>query len=157
MAATLIQEDGTQVASSNTYVTAAELDTYADERGKTISGTQADLLIQAMDYLEVQPFKGFRKTNTQSLSWPRTDVYIDGWLQASNTIPQELKDAQAEIAIAIDEGYSPFARIDRKTKREKVGSLEVEYSDSAANNPQVQTIWLKLQKVINSNYGVIRV
>lgn len=158
--ATIVVEDGTVVSGANSYITAAELDTYASDRGKTISGTQADLLIQAMDYLEAQPFKGIKYSRDQAVQWPRVDVVVDNYYIDSDEIPQLLKDAQAEIAIAIDEGYSPFARIDRTTKREQVDVIEVEYADGGNANPIVQTINLKLAKLLKgggSAYSVIRI
>lgn len=148
--ATIVVEDGTVVGDANSYITAAQLDAYASDRGKTISGTQADLLIQAMDYLEAQNFKGIKYSRDQALQWPRVEVAVDNYYLDSDTIPQLLKDAQAEIAIAIDEGYSPFARVDRATKKEKVDVIEVEYMDGGNVNPIVQTINLKLAKLLKS-------
>lgn len=148
MTATIVVEDGTKVTGANSYITTTELSTYASNRGKTIAGTAADLLIQAMDFLEYQSFKGIKQSDTQLLQWPRNYVIIDGYEIDYDEIPQLLKDAQAEIAIAIDEGYSPFARIDREVKKEKVDVLEVEYKDGASPNPVVQTINLKLRKLL---------
>lgn len=149
MSATITVETGSQVSGANSYVTAAELDTYADERGKTISGTQQDLLIQAMDYLEAQNFIGTRRSfDDQPLQWPRYDAIIDGHLLNNNEIPTLLKEAQMAVALSIDEGNGPERIIERSTKREKVGSLEVEYTDGARGLSRDPTINRKLTKLV---------
>lgn len=150
MAATIIVEDGTRVTGANSYVTVAELTTYADERGVTISAAEEeDLLIQAMDYLESLDYIGYRYTEDQALSWPRSDAkkYKIYWYD-TNEIPQDLKDAQCEIALAIDAGNSPSANLERATKREKVGDLEVEYMDSANSSVIVRKINNKLKDLL---------
>ena len=50
--ATIVVETGAGLTNSNSYVSESDLATYAADRGVTISGTAAVLLIQAMDYLE---------------------------------------------------------------------------------------------------------
>ena len=75
--ATIVVEDGTGLASSNSYVSEADFATYAADRGVTITGTSAVLLIQAMDSIEEENFKGNKYTDAQALQWPRDGVYID--------------------------------------------------------------------------------
>jgi hypothetical protein len=87
---TIVVEDGSIVASANSYVSAADLSTYATDRGITINGTAAVLLIQAMDYLEQQDFQGYKYTDDQALQWPRGDVYIDGYYVSVSTIHNHL-------------------------------------------------------------------
>lgn len=99
----LIIEDGTEVANANSYTTDAEFVAYAAARGYSIGATEADrdiLQLKAMDYLSSveSSFKGTRTTSTQSLSYPRYDVYLHGYLIDSDAIPQELKNAQMELA-----------------------------------------------------------
>lgn len=150
MPATIIVEDGTRVSGANSYITVAELTTYADERGVTISAAEEeDLLIEAMDYLESLDYIGYRYTEDQALSWPRSDArkYKIYWYD-TDEIPQDLKDAQAEIALAVDAGNSPLENLDRKTKREKVGDIEVEYSDGSNSAVVVRKINAKLKDLI---------
>ena len=158
MAATIIIENGTVVSGANSYVTTSELSTYADERGVSISAAEPeDLLIKAMDYLESLNFKGVKYTRNQALQWPRADVYIDGYYVNADTIPIELKEAEMQIALSIDAGYSPDAIIDRKTKREKVDELEIEYTDGSASNPIDPKINRKLKKLLKSGPGIFEV
>jgi hypothetical protein len=48
----LIIEDGTGKTTAQSYASEAELAAYAAERGITIAGTDTQLLLKAMDYLE---------------------------------------------------------------------------------------------------------
>lgn len=153
MSATIIVEDGTIVTGANSYVSASTLNTYATNRGKTISGTKEDLLIQAMDYLESQSFKGAKRTSDQPLQWPRVDVVVDGYYQDSDEIPQLLKDALCQIAIAIDEGNDPSQDIPRTAIRQKVGDLEVEYSPNSSPVAINRKIKNALWKLLSNSSG----
>ena len=150
MPATIVDEDGTGKTDANSYVSEAELSTYADHRGQTISGTSAVLLIQAMDYIEAQPFQGLKETETQALQWPRVGVVLDGYYFESDSIPQLLKDVQCELALAIDGGNNPLSNEDRATKREKVGDIEVEYTDGARDGIYLTAVQTKLKKLLRN-------
>lgn len=155
--ATIVQEDGTGLANANSYATEAELSTYATDRGVTISGTAAVLLIQAMDYIEQMDFIGSKYSSTQALVWPRVDVVIDGYSVEYSTIPQLLKDAQMEVCVAIDGGNNPLSNVSRETIREKVGELEVEYKASALFQTYLRAVQFKLKKLLKStSLGVVR-
>lgn len=146
---TIIVEDGTIVTNANSYVTTAELDTYATARGVTIiSGDREKYLLLAMDYLEPLRFIGTKYSATQALQWPRSGAYIDGYLLDEDAIPTLLKNAEMQIAMSISEGYSPVAVIERATKKEKVGPLEVEYQAGAASSPIDPKIGYSIQKLI---------
>lgn len=153
--ATIVVEDGTIVTGANSYLSEADLTTYATDRGITLSGTTAVLLIQAMDYIESQPFKGTKSTSGQSLQWPRYGVWVDSYYVESTTIPQLLKDALAEIAIGIYGGNNPLANEDRETIREKVGDIEVEYSPGARAKTYLAAAETKLKKLLRGGeFGV---
>jgi hypothetical protein len=145
---TIVVEDGSIVASANSYVSAADLSTYATDRGITINGTAAVLLIQAMDYLEQQDFQGYKYTDDQALQWPRGDVYIDGYYVSVSTIPQSLIDAQCEIALAIDGGDNPLANVERETTSETVGPISVTYSSNAFPATYLTAVANKLKKLL---------
>jgi len=149
----IILEDGSVVSGANSYVTAAELDAYAAERGITITGDGEVLLHKAMDYLESTNFIGDRYSRDQSLQWPRLNVYIDGYAYDIDTIPQMLKDAQFAVAIAIGDDADPLSIITRETKREKVGEIEVEYKDSTVQAATARTISAALYKLTKSGGG----
>lgn len=156
--ATIIIEDGTGKTDANSYATESALSTYASDRGITISGTNNELLIAAMDYIESLDFTGIKNTKAQSLQWPRYGVYIDGYSFDNDAIPQLLIDAQIETALAIDASNDPLSTIDRATKKEKLEGLEVEYMDNSNDATIVRKINSKLKKLLrNSSYSVIRV
>lgn len=100
----LIIEDGTIVSNANSYVTDLEYVTYAAFRGLSI-GTDAAIreteLIKSMDYLQNQDYIGLRtEPDNQILPWPRRSAFLYGRTIDSATIPQELKNAQIEGAVA---------------------------------------------------------
>ena len=146
--ATIVVEDGTVVAGANSYVTEAELTTYAADRGVTLTAATDVLLIKAMDYIESLAFIGDKSSEGQALQWPRNIVYIDGYYVESTTIPSALKTGQIATALAIDSEDSPLATVERATKREKVDVIEVEYMDSAAAQPIVKTINAAMRKLL---------
>lgn len=156
MTATIIVEDGTKVANANSYISVANFQTYASDRGITISGTEEDLLIQAMDYLENLDFKGYRLTEDQALEWPRSEVpKFDIYWYDTDEIPQLLIDGLCEVALAIDAGNSPLSNIDKSVKREKVDVLEIEYRDGGNDAVIVRKIMNKLKDLLRSNRGGI--
>ena len=149
--ATIVVEDGTGTnAAANSYVSEAELTTYAADRGITLTAATDVLLIKAMDYIESLSFIGTKFSEGQALQWPRDKVYIDGYYVESTTIPSALKTGQIATALAIDSDNSPLATVGRSTKREKVDVIEVEYMSSAAAQPIVKTINAAMRKILVS-------
>lgn len=152
--ATIVVETGAVVPGANSYVTEADLTTYAADRGVTLTGSADVLLIQAMDYIEAQSFIGTKYTDDQPLQWPRAGVVIDGYPINANTIPAELKKGQMATALAVDAGNDPLATIKRSVKREKVDVVEVEYMDNAAAEQINRTINAALHKLLQAGgYG----
>lgn len=153
----IVVETGVIVDGANSYVSVLELQTYASERGITLTGDEEELLIKAMDYIESLNFIGRKRTQDQDLQWPRDYVYIDGYCFPSDEIPKELKKAQISVAVAIDEGNGPLTVLERTTKRESVGPISVEYSDSANATSVDRNINVNLKKLISggvSGYNV---
>jgi len=152
----IVAEDGSLVTGANSYVTEAELAAYNSARNITLSGTYTaeQLLIMAMDYIESLSYKGLKVNSTQALQWPRVDVYIDGYYFESDEIPNQLKNGLMQAAVAIDAGNSPQQVAPRKTIREKVGELEVEYatgSSSVAIDTKIKSFLYKL--LAGGGYG----
>lgn len=152
--ATITVETGTGSASSNSYISVADFETYASDRGITLTGVSSELLIMAMDYIESMKFIGNKNTSEQALQWPRVYAYLDGFVIDSTTIPVLLKDALCEVAIGIDEGNNPLASEDRQTKREKVGDIEVEYESGSRNYVYLKAAHSKLAKLTRSSLGL---
>lgn len=132
---TIIVEDGTGVVNANSYVTVAEYEDYAEPRGVVLPATESDKerqLILAMDYLEIQPWKGATTYPLQSLAWPRDAVYLSGALLEDDVIPQKIKFAQMQLAIQVNAGVDLIPTVTSESVgavvREKVGPIETEYS-----------------------------
>jgi hypothetical protein len=153
--ATIVVEDGTGLANSNSYASEAQLTTYAADRNVTVTGAADVLLITAMDYIEQQPFKGNKNTKEQALQWPRFSVWIDSYSIDSDEIPLLLLEAQMEAALAVDAGNNPSGTVDRATKREKLDTLEVEYMDGARDQEFNRALETKLRKLLRVGTGGI--
>lgn len=142
----LIIEDGTIVDGANSFATAAELVTYADEYGLTIPATAAEqerLLRRAALQMQALSWKGEIVSAAQSLSWPRMNVYIgvgsgliwnrpstvvNDYIVPANAIPVGVKQGQMALAAEIYEDDQTPAEDSRgPVMREKVGPLETEY------------------------------
>jgi hypothetical protein len=153
--ATIVVETGSGSATANSYISEPDFLTYATDRDVTITGTEAVLLIQAMDYIEQQPFKGVKGSDEQALQWPRWGVLIDGYYVDTDEIPVLLQDALCEVAIGIDGGTNPLADEARATKSEKVGEIAVTYMDGARNSTYLKAAETKLQKLLKAGSGGI--
>lgn len=143
-------EDGSIVTGANSYVSDADFAAYASDRGYTVTGTAAELLLRAALYVEQLSFKGDKKTKAQRMQWPRYNVEIDGFYIESDEIPQQLIDLQCEVALAIDGGDDPLSTIGRSVKREKVDVIEREFMDNAAPfaiNRKIKSLESKLTRV----------
>jgi hypothetical protein len=148
----LVIEDGSQVAGATSYVTAAEIETYAEARGVTLTTDPEILSVKAMDYIESQSFLGSKVSSTQALQWPRTGVTIDGYELAATEIPNELKNAQMATAISIASGVDPLSSVQRGVKMQQVGDLKVEYDDSGSVSIS-RTINASLAKLVGGGSG----
>lgn len=154
-------ETGAIVPGAESYVAVADCDTYHLNRGNAAwTGTDAvkeSALRKAAAYLDghyCNRFKGAKyQPLTQSMQWPRVEVVIDGYLLDTTTIPQRLKDAQAELAlIALTADLAP--NVSAGIKREKIDVLETEYFAGAPAGTTVYTavnnLLADLLKPINS-------
>jgi hypothetical protein len=164
---TLIIEDGSIVDNANSYVTSAEYIGWADDRfgveRSTAPKCESDAesyILRAMDYFEGQVFVGTKKQSDQPLQWPRDSVYIDGFYQSNSAIPKEVKISIYELAYAEEQGNGELNTVDRKVKKEKVSSIEVEYADnssSTSSNVSVPNAMRKLLAYGGSSNRVVRI
>lgn len=130
----VIVEDGSLVPNANSYASEANLIAFAAARNITLVGNPTTLLILAMDYIDILVYKGTKRSRDQTLQWPRFGVYIDGYPIDATFMPPMLLNGQMQTALAIDANNSPQQIIDRKTDKEKVGDLEVDYSKGSVVN-----------------------
>jgi len=135
------------------YGTESGLNTYASERGITISGTASELLALAHDYIESLDYIGEKTQEDQPEQWPRKNAYVDGVELDNTVVPQGMVDAEYQVAIAIDQGNSPFATVTPGVKSESVDTISVEYQDGAGNRSFDPMVRLKLRKYLAGSGG----
>jgi hypothetical protein len=151
----------------NTYVTAAELAAYAAARGIEPAGDPDVLLTKAMDYLDTleDQWQGERSVEGQNLAHPRYPVYIYGSLQPSNSTPQQLKNAQCQLAIEADtQELMPTTAVGGKGSvvEETVDVITVKYAEGYSNSQPIFSAVNKILKPImipvagGSNFAVTR-
>ena len=118
----LVIEDGSGLSNAESYIDLAYLTAYATKRGLAIAGITEANIIKAMDYFEsAYQFKGTKLVETQALAFPR---YINNEV----VYPVRIKNAVCELAIK-SKSAELLADSERATKREKVGDIEIEYSE----------------------------
>lgn len=115
-------EDGSGKSNAESYIDLAYLSAYAAKRGLDISGIDETNIIKGQDYFEsAYQFKGTKLVETQALAFPR---YINNEV----VYPVRVKNAVCELAIK-SKSNELLADTERATKREKVGDIEIEYSE----------------------------
>jgi hypothetical protein len=131
---TIIVEDGSIVDGANSYISLADARLLLANYGQDLNDNtaQAEIqLLQAMSYIEAYraKFKGFKVLQTQPLQWPRAGVCIDDWIIDSDTIPQELINAQVYGAYEIQTGEELQANSDGLSiqSEEVVGAVKSSY------------------------------
>ncbi len=133
----LVVEDGTVVAGADSYISVADADTYFTNLGNS-AWTGADsvkeaALRKATNYVDMTyNWVGSITDNDQPLSWPRYSAYDKEGRLLTDTIPQKLKDAVCELAVAsLSNDLTQITLASQaNVKRKKVDKLEVEYQDS---------------------------
>ena len=125
-------ETGAGVAGADSYASVAEARAYASARGLTLPAADADVekaLVLACDKLETYRYKGTKTSASQTLQWPRTDVYVEDATEplATNSIPARLKQAQCQLAFDSTQTELQPRGDGREVAKEKVDIIETEY------------------------------
>lgn len=174
----LITENGTGMATAESYISVSDADTYFAGRGITLWATlleaeKEQALRRATDYL-LQVYrlrwKGSRVNGTQALDWPRSFVERDDYEFAglngttqiggrfyfpSDEVPVEVARACAEMAFKAASGeLAPD--LARATVREKVDVIEVEYDRYASQYVKYRAIDNLLSPFLTSIGGAFR-
>ena len=156
----LVIEDGSVVSGANSYVTLAEFKAWADARDITYNADDNALeaqILRAMDYLERLFFIGNKANENQPLQWPRTEALIDGYYADATEIPKEVKTALYEATVVEAAGYSELENQSRKTLRERVGDIEVQYADNSENRTITPALQYALNRIVQPAFQVLRV
>lgn len=132
--ASIIVEDGSLVPGANSFVSVAEAKAYAQARKEPFPADDGDiesLLMHAMDFLETyrRLFTGQKASATQKTLYPRIDSTVDGLPFPSDAIPDELKNAQMQLAVdCYSIGDLQPTTTGYAVAKEKVDFIEVEYA-----------------------------
>jgi len=137
----IIVETGAIVDGANSFVSRADYIAYASTMGLTVTDDAlADVeLVKAGQYINSKEpqLKGYLVERGQPMSFPRTNLIIDGFAWDDTEIPRQVILCQLNLALDIRAGIDPYnlpANPNRAVKSEKVDVLEVVYmgSDSQA-------------------------
>jgi hypothetical protein len=95
-------------ASANSYVTLAEANSYFASRLGSSAWTDAPdddtrkaALVTAANRIEAELYRGARATDAQRLAWPRSGVWKTGFALPTDSLPEFVKRAQMEEALAL--------------------------------------------------------
>lgn len=122
-------------ATANSYITVAEYEAFWTERNVNLAHSNATKeaeLVKAADYINREyAFVGERQYRYQGMAWPRLTgvILVKDWPIDPNTVPQDIKDAQAELAYIINQGTNVFATVEGGAKvreKNKAGPVETE-------------------------------
>lgn len=128
-------------ASANSYVTVAEADAYfATSFGRTAWGSASAankeiVLIESTRLLDLLvSWKGYVKSDTQALRWPRTYVpNIDGRYISDSIVPKDVKNAVFELAYSLLSNGG-FQASENELAKVKVGPVSIDFSDTVKSN-----------------------
>lgn len=162
MALTLVVESGEAKDDANTYISLDDADTYMEGRLHTTAWDEAEdseknaALVQAARILNHYiRWLGYKADEDQALAWPRWGICWDGsgqywtcsdlWLVdervyavGSDSIPQEIQDAQCELALHLlssDTQAVPDTAGFKSIEVEGAVSLEIDKKDRTATIP----------------------
>lgn len=132
----------TIVVGTDTYLSVIDADTYWSNRNDSVwsaasTAEKEAALREATKYVDgAFNFIGYQVV-TNVLAWPRDAAQVTqgnfaGVVYTNTTIPQQIKDAVAELALeALSARLAPTLDRGGAVKREKVDVIEVEYMDFA--------------------------
>jgi hypothetical protein len=136
MTVSVVVEDGTVVEDANSYIDVAFAEAYLEANIHVFptwedldDDSKAALVVWATRYLDQRAaWKGYKTTETSALRWPRTGVYNrDGILIDPNEIPEQLKQATAEMARYLISSDRSIERGTDGLTRLKVDVIELEF------------------------------
>ncbi|HEJ7118805.1 DnaT-like ssDNA-binding protein [Serratia sp. SM29] len=123
----------------NSYASVDDARAFAVGRGYQLPDDDHEcetLLVQAMDYLAGQSWRGSRSSPVQALPWPRSGVIVDGVLLASDKIPRQIIQAQCHLAVEAQEtDLTPSFNGGAEVVQEAVsGAVSVSYAPGTSNS-----------------------
>lgn len=162
--ATLIIEDGSNVANANSYVDLAFAREFAESRGLELPTDDNELSVQilrSMDFIESyrSQYQGSKTNCDQALQFPREDLCIDDCEVANNVIPLILKQAVVMGASFEFGGESLQVNSDgREVASERVeGAVSVSYFQNGQSSGQTffKAIDSLISPLFRSGSGIV--
>jgi hypothetical protein len=153
----LVIEDGSAKPDAQSYVSVADVVTYATLYGFSHAHVDEAVVMRAMRYLEGAYFErwiGLKRTEEQALSWPRAwATRQDGYTNLESAIPVEVKNAVCALAIRSTTGVNHSPDISRSDVaiEEEIGPIRVKYATNAPRVTVYRDIDLMLKPVLRSN------
>lgn len=163
---TLVVENGTGLPDANSYCDLDFAIEYCTMKGytdwlKLSENQQKIFIIRGTEFVDnFYTWKGIRHRQSQSMAFPRDDIYDDDRYPVDG-IPDKLKKACIEAAFlnASSSANTLFSTKDEngKVKKQKVDTLEVEYfnaeqSGLSAADVDYKTIYDILNKLLKGLY-----
>ena len=163
---TLVVENGMGLPNANSYCNLDYAIEYCTMKGytdwlKLTENQQKIFIIRGTEFVDnYYTWKGIRKRQSQSMSFPRDNIYDDDRYPVEG-IPEKLKKACIEAAFlnASSSANTLFSTKDEngKVKKQKVDTLEVEYfnaeqSGLSAVDVDYKTIYDILNKLLKGLY-----
>ncbi len=162
-------------STANSFVDDEYADDYFEATGRlsewqtATNGDPDAALLYAMTFLESLNWRGYRVDEEQALQWPRSSSYpwygyvtgsggtiglVDGFSRnwPSNDIPEPIKKAQCELALAYLKGY--WGGDEDVIKRFSADGLTVEYADKARPGTALPAIAERLLAPFLGSYSV---
>lgn len=170
----LIVEDGSIVTNADSYISVDNATTfindylggeYEDNAAAFLglsSSRQEQVLRKAAWYLDMRyrtRWKGYKRFQSQSLDWPRTDVQDeDDYDLPEDEIPRRLIRAQVEIACLIAGGIAIFENREHGglVQSEKVDVIAVSYFQSAPAQTLFEELEATLKGLLKNTRRIIR-
>jgi hypothetical protein len=111
--------------AADSYGTLAAYEAYALAMNWALTGSneknEADLRRAALTLDRKYTFLGMQQYQYQARAWPRlVNDLVDDWPINPDTIPQDIIDAQFEIAFLLHGGLDPFATIESSSTKESI-------------------------------------
>lgn len=158
----LILETGEGLANAESIVTLAEVRAFASSRGKSVSADDAVLEAQvrnAHDFLaSLEPrLLGIRRTEGQSLPYPRSGLVVYGYLVAEGMLPTDAKNAICQLVIEqlTTPDLMPSTVDGRVVQQEVVGPVSTTYKvDGVSTQPGFPRVMAYLQPLLKSGFGM---
>ena len=126
------------------YTSDDEYSAYAISRGYVLSGDPLVQLQLALDWLELQPFKGSKTDEAQELEWPR-----DG----NTDVPDKIIQAQLEAALVYNAGGNLMASIGKMVTEKTVGPITTKWSEKGPQTIAYPKLSMLLRGYISGGYG----